>query len=268
VDLPPVDLVSLETLFVALNSADDHEVLAATDLLAEEGRTRLIPALILYHPSPRVVLRVLDLFATEGRVDFLPVAERLARHADAEVRAGALRARTRVRPEEPVLRSAGSDPSPLVRATAVAGLVAGGWEDEEARASLERLLADGDAETSRALARAIAAQPSPAFEDVLLRLADRAPEASHVARAMGVRSARFSRAMGLLRRQREARPRVRMPASTSSTASSATRPCLWSCGATSRGRSPSSTSPAPRRPSSGTSSRSPRVPCATASCAG
>jgi len=38
VDLPPVDLVSLETLFGALNSADDHEVLAAMDLLAEESR--------------------------------------------------------------------------------------------------------------------------------------------------------------------------------------------------------------------------------------
>jgi len=204
VDLPPVDLVSLETLFGALNSADDHEVLAAMDLLAEEGRARLIPALILYHPSPRVVLRALELFAAEGRADFLPVAERLARHADAEVRAAALRARAHLRPEEAVLRSAGSDPSPLVRATAVAGLVAGGWEGAEARASLERVLADGDAEMSLALARAIAARPSPAFEDVLLRLADRAPEGVlvHVAQAMGaVRSPRFLPALlGLLGR--------------------------------------------------------------------
>ncbi|HEX9186499.1 MAG TPA: HEAT repeat domain-containing protein, partial [Vicinamibacteria bacterium] len=205
VDLPPVDLVSLETLFGALNSADDHEVLAAMDLLADEGRARLIPALILYHPSPRVVLRALDLFAADGRADFLPVAERLGRHAEAEVRAAALRARTRVRPEEEVLRAAFSDPSPLVRATAVAGLVAGGWQGEEARASLERLLADGDAETSLALARAIAAQPSPAFEEVLLRLADRAPEAAlvQVARAMGaVHSPRFLPALlGLLGRR-------------------------------------------------------------------
>jgi hypothetical protein len=205
VDLPPVDLVSLETLFGALNSADDHEVLAAMDLLADEGRARLIPALILYHPSPRVVLRALDLFAAEGRADFLPVAERLGRHTEAEVRAAALRARTRVRPEEEVLRAAFSDPSPLVRATAVAGLVAGGWQAEEARASLERLLADGNAETSLALARAIAAQPSPAFEDVLLRLADRGPEAAlvQVARAMGrVRSPSFLPALlGLLGRR-------------------------------------------------------------------
>jgi ATP/ADP translocase len=194
VDLPPVDLVSLETLFGALNSADDHEVLAAMDLLAEEGRARLIPALILYHPSPRVVLRALDLFASEGRVDFLPVAERLGRHADAEIRAAALRARARVRPEESFLRAAGADPSPLVRATAAVGLVAGAWGGEEARAALEVLLADPSEETSLALARAIAAQPSPAFEGMLLRLAD-GPSARalvQVARAMGaVRSPRF-----------------------------------------------------------------------------
>ena len=112
VDLPPVDLVSLETLFGALNSADDHEVLAAMDLLAEEGRARLIPALILYHPSQRVVLRALELFALDGRADFLPVAERLMRHADAEIRAAALRARTRVRPDEALLRAAGVGPEP------------------------------------------------------------------------------------------------------------------------------------------------------------
>ena len=192
VDLPPVDLVSLETLFGALNSADDHEVLAAMDLLAEEGRARLIPALILYHPSQRVVLRALELFALDGRADFLPVAERLMRHADAEIRAAALRARTRVRADEALLRTAASDPSPLVRATAVAGRVAAGWEGDEARLGLEGLLADG--ETSLALARAIVAQPSPAFEDVLLRLADGPSDVTlvQVARAMGkARSPRF-----------------------------------------------------------------------------
>jgi hypothetical protein len=187
VDLPPVDLVSLETLFGALNSADDHEVVAAMDLLAEEGKARLIPALILYHPSQRVVLRALDLFAAEGRTDFLPVAERLLRHADAEIRSAALRARTRVQPEESFLRAAGADPSPLVRATAAVGLVAGGWGGEEARAALAALVADGGAVTSLALARAIAGQPSPGFEEVLLRLADDPSDAAlvHVARAMG-----------------------------------------------------------------------------------
>jgi hypothetical protein len=210
VDLPPVDLVSLETLFGALNSADDHEVLAAMDLLAEEGRARLIPALILYHPSQRVVLRALELFALDGRADFLPVAERLTRHADAEIRAAALRARTQVRPDEALLQTAAADPSPLVRATAVAGRVAGGWEGEEARLSLEGLL--GDSETALALARAIVAQPSAAFEDVLLRLADGPSEAAlvQVARAMGaVPSPRFLPALLSLLGRREVRQEAR-----------------------------------------------------------
>ncbi len=188
VDLPPVDLASLETLFAALNSGDDHEVVAAMDLLAEEGRSRLIPALILYHPSQRVVLRALSLFAREGRADFLPIAERLSQHADAEVRAAALLARTRVRPEEAALRAAVGDRSALVRATALAGLVAGGWADEASRAALVALVDDGVEETSVALARAIAAQPSPEFEPLLLRLAASPSPAVvvRVARAMAV----------------------------------------------------------------------------------
>jgi len=128
-DLPPVDLASLETLIGALNSADDHEVLAAIDLLAAEGRARLVPVLILYHPSQAVVLRALQLFAREGRADLVPIADRLLQHDDAEIRAAALRARTRVAPEEMLLRTAAEDASPLVRArqTAEAIQVLGGY---------------------------------------------------------------------------------------------------------------------------------------------
>ena len=50
-DLPALDLGSLETLFSALNSRDDAEVIGAMELLAAGGRTRLIPALVLFHPS-------------------------------------------------------------------------------------------------------------------------------------------------------------------------------------------------------------------------
>jgi AAA family ATP:ADP antiporter len=212
VDLPPVDLVSLETLFAALNSTDDHEVVAAMDLLADAGKARLVPALILHHPSQRVVLRALELFASAGRVDFLPVAERLGRHADAEIRAAALRAGTRVRPEELYLRAAGADPSPLVRAAAAVGLEAGGWGGDEVRAALEGLVADGSEETSLALARAIAAQPSPVFEEPLLRLADSTSERTlvAVARAMGaVRSPRFLPALLAFLGRREVRAAAR-----------------------------------------------------------
>ena len=186
-DLPPVDLVSLETLFAGLNSADDNEVLAAMDLLAEEGRARLIPALILYHPSQRVVRQALEILAAAGRADFLPVADRLLRHADPEIRAAALRARTTVAPDEARLRAAVADPNPLVRATAVAGLVASGRAGDEAGPMLASLLAANDGDSALALARAVAAQPAPAFSPALLALADSpsSPVLVEVARAMG-----------------------------------------------------------------------------------
>ncbi len=212
VDLPPVDLASLETLIGALNSPDDHEVLAAIDLLSAEGRARLVPALILYHPSRAVVLRSLQLFARLERADFVPIADRLGEHSDPEIRAAALRARTAVRPEAGVLLAALADRSPLVRATAVVGCVAFGFEAETARRALEALVEDADDETQAALARAIAAQPSPAFEDVLLRLAERPSAGTHcqIASAMGaVRSPRFLPLLAELTAQRGARAEAR-----------------------------------------------------------
>jgi hypothetical protein len=212
-DLPPLDLGSLEALFVALNSADDGEVIAAMDLLAEEGRARLIPALILYHPSRSVVLRAFEIFAKGGqRTDFLPIAARLLSHRDAQIRAASLRARTSAASDESLLRAAGADPSPLVRATALAGLVAGGWITDEAQASLESLLEAEGSEARLALAQAIRAQPAPVFEDVLISLAD-GPETEvqiEAAAAMGeIKSPRFLPALLPLLAQREARTAAR-----------------------------------------------------------
>jgi HEAT repeat protein len=173
-DLPELDLGSLEALFTALNSRDDSEVIGAMELLAAGGRARLIPALILFHPSRGVVLRALDVFADAGRTDFVSVADRLITHEDAAVRAAALRARTAVKPDETLLRRAAADPDPLVSATALVGLVAGGWITDEAQVALDELMRSPSPAGRRALAAAIGAQraPVPAFEPVLLRLAE------------------------------------------------------------------------------------------------
>lgn len=193
-DLPDLDLGSLEALFAALNSRDDAEVVGALDLLALEGRVRLIPALVLYHPSRTVVLRSFELFEKSGRTDFIPIADRLLSHADAEVRAAALRARAAAQPDEAILRRASRDPSPLVQATALVGLVAGGWVTDEAQQILDALLKTGSVDARAALAQAIQRQPAPAFTEVLLQLAD-APQAEVQVRAVeamgAVRSERF-----------------------------------------------------------------------------
>ena len=101
--LPALDLGALEVLFSALNSQNDAEVLGALDLLDAEGRARLVPALILYHPARAVVFRALNILAKSGRVDFLPIADRLFDSPDAEIRAAALRARSTVQPDKSAL---------------------------------------------------------------------------------------------------------------------------------------------------------------------
>jgi len=173
-DLPALDLGSLEALFTALNSRDDSEVIGAMELLAEGGRARLIPALVLFHPSRAVVLRALEMFAAAQRTDFVSVADRLLTHEDAEVRAAALRARTAVTPDESLLRRAASDADPLVSATALMGLLSGGWMTDDAQVALEDLMKSSAASSRCALAAAMGAQhvPVPAFEPLLLRLAE------------------------------------------------------------------------------------------------
>jgi ATP:ADP antiporter, AAA family len=212
VDLQALDLGSLETLFAALNSRDDHEVVGAMELLVEEGRGHLIPALILYHPSKEVVLRAFDLFTRSGRTDFVPVADRLLSHPDDDLRAAALRARTVAAPDEDVLRAAFADPSLLVKATALVGLVAGGWVTDEAQKTLDDLLGSPTPEARRVLARALRQQPVPAFEPLLLQLADSADEAVQVevAHAMGaLRSERFLPALLSMLGSHEARAAAR-----------------------------------------------------------
>lgn len=171
-ELSELDVADLEALVAAFNSSDDAEVVGAMDLLAASGRLRVIPALILYHPSRAVVLRALDLLADSGRDDFVPIADRLLAGPDPEVRAAALRARSAARPEEKPLRRATADPDPLVRATAIVGLVAGGWVSDEAQQTLDDLLRDGGRPARLALARAMRRRPSPACEPLLLTLAE------------------------------------------------------------------------------------------------
>ena len=213
VHLPALDMGALEVLFSALNSQDDAEVLGALDLLDEEGRARLVPALILYHPSRAVVFRALNILAKSGRVDFVPIADRLFDSPDAEIRAAALRARSTVQPEASVLGRAAEDPSPLVRATGIVGLVAGGWGSDDARQNMDDLLKSSSVDTQVAFARAIERQPAAGFEDVILRLAA-SPDSRvlrHVAHAMGkIKSPSFLPRLLLMLGQREVRNETRV----------------------------------------------------------
>lgn len=174
--IPELDLGALEALFAALNSPKDAEVMGALDLLAAQQRARLIPALILYHPSKDVVLRALALMVEAKREDFLPVAQRLLDHADPEVRAAALRARASVGGPEmkAVLSALVDDPRPEIRATALVALASGGHiEERAAMASLHEMLEANDPYVVLPVLRAMGAQPMPAFRIELVQLAKR-----------------------------------------------------------------------------------------------
>ncbi|MBX3224507.1 MAG: hypothetical protein KF795_28595 [Labilithrix sp.] len=180
-ELPELDLGALEVLFAGLNSRLDGEVLASLELLAEQKRERLIPALILYHPSREVVLRALHLFARRGRTDFVSIADRLNGHPDREVAAAALRARTAVAPERALLEERLGDPCAQVSATALIALMARGWIDgDEADRRLRAAIGTRSWQTAAELARAIrdiaddaetTKEAHERFDELLIRLA-------------------------------------------------------------------------------------------------
>ncbi len=155
-EMPPLDLGALETLLVGLNSTEDDEVVGALDILAAQGKERLIPPLILYHPSKAVVLRALSLFVDLGRKDFVPIADRLLAHPSREVAAAALRARTVVEPDAQVLGQGLADCCPEVRAAAAVAMGARGLAGAaQTRALLEELSGEGSAVRAE-IARSIA----------------------------------------------------------------------------------------------------------------
>ncbi len=170
-EMPDLDMGALELLFGMLNSSRDADVVAALDLLAEQRKEKLIPALILYHPSRDVVLRALEIFTRMGRTDFVSIADRLNTHVDGGVSAAALRARTAVAPDRALLEQRLEDPGPQVSATALVALVARGWmQESESRTRFEERLAGGSWETQAELARAV--------RDVATRAEDKGAEPS------------------------------------------------------------------------------------------
>jgi ATP:ADP antiporter, AAA family len=156
-DVPELDIGALEALIGALSSRRDAEVLGALDLLADLNRIRLVPSLVLFHPSKTIVLRSLELFVEGGREDFVPVADRLLEHADPEIRAAALRSRAAVDPDPEFLRAHLEADHEELRATALVALASHGELDPNQQRAAFDTYVTGSVDARRALARAIAA---------------------------------------------------------------------------------------------------------------
>ena len=174
-EFPELDMASLESLLAALNSPEETRVRAALDLLAATGRVHVIPALILYHPAPAIVARALELFAAVRRDDFLPFAPRLIAHADAAVRATAMRAWAAVQPDAGVLQRAMKSECPIVASTAIIAAAArGALAPETALAEVRARWPhdEGGPDDPRPyVARALRDTPLPAFAPLLAELA-------------------------------------------------------------------------------------------------
>jgi AAA family ATP:ADP antiporter len=91
-----LDLDGVEFVIETLSSREPAKAIAAMDLLASNSRTRLIPALVLYHESPEVLIKALETITTADRNDWPPLATRLLDHEDGNVRVAAMRALSRV----------------------------------------------------------------------------------------------------------------------------------------------------------------------------
>lgn len=217
IEVPDLELNSLETLLAALSSESDAEVIGALEMFADYGKTRLIPALILYHPSPEVVIRAFQLFAAEQRGDVAHLTKRLLKHDEPYIRAAALRYACRAGASEGVLRGFLDDPAPEVRTAAIVELIAAGFcAASEALSALTRITTGGSPEMRLALARSMAHLSGERFAwvaDDLSRIEEKglsaelaralaaAPDVVHLPtllRLLGDRAARESARQALL----------------------------------------------------------------------
>ncbi|HVS01495.1 MAG TPA: Npt1/Npt2 family nucleotide transporter, partial [Thermoanaerobaculia bacterium] len=173
----PVDLAdarTLEILVEALGSADARQVLHSLDILAANGRGRLVPPMLLYHDLPEVRRRTLEVLAASRRRDAVPLVERCLGDPEPEVRAVAARALAQLeaRGLAELMRPHLRDPDPRVRAAAVTCLAEADLpaDREAAAAALEGLLSDADAGARREAAKALGALPEPRFQPELMQL--------------------------------------------------------------------------------------------------
>jgi AAA family ATP:ADP antiporter len=140
-----LDLAAVGALLESLASVEEANVLAAIDLIERSGRRNLLPALILYHESPRVLERALTVFAQEPRRDFMPLAERLLGVSDARVRASAVRALARAGGRA-AAESALADADPRV-SSASAFFLADAESAPHEAAPVQRILSSSDDDT-------------------------------------------------------------------------------------------------------------------------
>lgn len=168
-----LDLNSAEQVIEALSRPEPHRVIAALNLLNEARHTRLIPALILYHESPEVLIRALEILPSTTRRDWVGLAERLMRHESEAVRIGVARAFARTGHFDKL--EGWSDRSEAVSAHLTFHLASrdprANLLQDEALAKAMQGASGERVEACRALLSAIQDDPEPRFAEVVLTIA-------------------------------------------------------------------------------------------------
>lgn len=171
--LPDLDISSIQTLLVELSEPDEDRALATLRLIRDEGMEHIIPPLILYHPSLRVVDLALEMFVDGDRIEVIDLADSIIKnHESRRLRARVLRARTLIKPDRAVLESIAHDDCEVCRSTATLLLASYGWlEDADAASVVEETLSSGSEIARESVALALGGSPGR-FAAQLMRLAE------------------------------------------------------------------------------------------------
>jgi AAA family ATP:ADP antiporter len=194
------DLSTIETLVQELANPDADRVIYAIDVLESLDKRGLVTPLLLYHESPKVRARALDVLAA-SRSDiarqWAPNIRRLLADPDSRVRAGAIAALGAISNADAasLARPMLNESDPRIRATAAVALAGSPRADDqdEAEAALVGIITD-TSEAARPARRDVAAAirniTLPRFQRLLIPLlydpaAEVADEAMDSVRAAG-----------------------------------------------------------------------------------
>lgn len=170
VEIRPLASATLQSVLEAFSSPDEAMVCSAIDFLAHHGNERLLPSVLVHHPSRRVALRALEILARSRPDELASITQRLLRHSDGTIRATALRLFLRPGRDPESVLFALDDSSADVRATAILGLLNSESHGPRASSLVDEILSGETPVPKIALARAIHADPRPELVPLLVRL--------------------------------------------------------------------------------------------------
>ncbi len=171
VSLQIVDVPTLEVLMQAMNSTDEKVVLYAVEFLQRGGKAYLVSPWLLYHPSAKVRLKVVELISRRSDRSALGLLKGAIQDENVEVQAEALQTICLLEPErhEEMVFSLSAEKDPKLRRAAILCAALGLEEQQQlARYWLKEMIEAGGPDSTvmqMEAAKALAKLPS-SFHDL------------------------------------------------------------------------------------------------------